>query len=221
MVEHNTNDLNKLENALQLINETDRKLNEIVNSKMFQSITEILQQSKESLLRLEKEKENLKKEQQVLAKEKEHLELETKRLEKEKEERDVKITSLNSQQKKLLEEYEALKVDLNKFQKLATESSNKEFDFKQIQDILKIYITLMEQIYQTKPHVRIIYVLHGDREEMHRKDIVAATGIGGAYVLNALFELDKAKIITYDENTGIAKLVKRIFPKEDKNKDKN
>lgn len=221
MVEDNTNNLNKLENALQLINETDRKLNEIVNSKMFQSITEILQQSKESLLRLEKEKENLKKEQQVLAKEKEQLELETKRLEKEKEERDVKITSLNSQQKKLLEEYEALKVDLNKFQKLATESSNKEFDFKQIQDILKIYITLMEQIYQTKPHVRIIYVLHGDREEMHRKDIVAATGIGGAYVLNALFELDKAKIITYDENTGIAKLVKRIFPKEDKNKDKN
>lgn len=218
MGDENINDIAKLEKALQLIKETDRKLNEIVNSKLFLSITDILQQSKDSLLRLEKEKENLKKEQQILAKEKEQLELETKQLKKEKEERDVEITSLNSQQKKLLEEYEALKVDLNKFQKLAMESSNKEFDFKQIQDILKIYITLMEQIYQTKPHVRIIYVLHGDREEMHRKDIIAATGIGGAYVLNALFELDKAKIITYDENTGMAKLVKRIFPKEDKNK---
>jgi Mn-dependent DtxR family transcriptional regulator len=78
----------------------------------------------------------------------------------------------------------------------------------------------MEEIYQTKPHVRIIYVLHGDREEMNRKDIAAATGIGGAIVLNALYELDKAKIIKYDENTGMAKLVKRILPKVDKSEGK-
>ncbi|MBD3353331.1 MAG: hypothetical protein GF364_17755 [Candidatus Lokiarchaeota archaeon] len=236
-----SNDSNKnledLEQARDLIKDTDTKLKEIVNSNILSSISEIIKNAKDTLkrldeekLKLEEEKEKLEndtnvlqEEKQNLVKEREHLEqektqlqLETKRLEKEKADRDKKIDTISSEQQKLLEEYKVLQEDLKKFQEIASEAENAEFDFKEIQQVLKIYVILLEEIYETKPHIRILYLLHGDSPELHRKDIAAATGIGGAFVLRALHELNDAKLVEYDEETGMARLMKRMFPKSEK-----
>ncbi|MHA1870952.1 MAG: hypothetical protein ACTSXF_08380, partial [Promethearchaeota archaeon] len=183
----------------------------------------IISETLPSIQGLEEEKEKLKQEKEVLEaetrklqEEKEKLNLEKQALQREKKEKEEKLEVLSEEQKKLLEEYEILKKDLKKFQKIAKEVEDSEFDFREIQNILRIYSVLIEEIWQSKPHFKILMLLHGDKEEMSKNDIKNSTGISGAMVLRAIHELKAANLIEYDENTGMVKLTKRFFPKMNK-----
>ncbi len=74
-------------------------------------------------------------------------------------------------------------------------------------------MTLIETIWQGAVHTKILNLLHGDREEFDRNSIKNATGIAGAVVLRAIHELAREKLVIYDENKGMVKLTKRLFPK--------
>ncbi|MHA1727892.1 MAG: hypothetical protein ACTSWY_04090 [Promethearchaeota archaeon] len=219
--------LEKLDKALISIKDTDKKL-----SGMFFEISSILIETKKHLTEvfneksiMEKEKENfeletkklqeeadkLDKEKKLLENEKDNLELKTKTLQIEKREKDDKIGKLSEQQQNLLEEYEILKEDLQKFQQMAAETKDKDFNFQEIQNLLKVLMILLKEIWGGQPHYRILNLLHGDKERMTKEDIKGATGISGAMVLRAIHELSSAKLIVYDEDTGTAKLVKRMF----------
>jgi len=49
--------------------------------------------------------------------------------------------------------------------------------------------------------------------------IKGASGIGGVAILRAIHELNRAELISFDEDTHVAKLVKRFFPKKIKKTD--
>ena len=135
---------------------------------------------KEKIL-LEEEKEKLETEKQQLEIDKKKLEEETKKLEIEKNERDQKIGSLTEEQVKLLDEYQKVKVELEKFMLAASEAEEAEYNFEKVRALLSIYTVLVSEIWQGQPHYRILMTLHGEKEEMTRDQIKTTTGIGGAF----------------------------------------
>jgi hypothetical protein len=142
------------------------------------------------------------------------LEEETAKLEEEKQERDQKIGTLTEEQVKLLDEYQKVKVELQKFMKAAAEAEEAEFNFERVRALLSIYTVLVSEIWEGQPHYRILEVLHGEKESMSREEIKNTTGISGAFVLRAVQELAKVELVEYDMDTSTVKLIKRLFPKK-------
>jgi len=177
-----------------------------------------LSKEKETLqaekIQLEEEKIKLEGETQKLEIDKKNLEEATKKLELEKQERDQKIGSLTEEQVKLLDEYQKVKVELQKFMTSAAEAENAEFNFERVRALLSIYSVLVSEIWQGQPHYRILKILHGEKESMSREEIKNTTGIGGAFVLRSVQELAKVDLVEYDMDTGVTKLKKRLFPKK-------
>ena len=223
--------------TLEIIDDTLHSVSE-----NFQNFIDVLETAKNELIILEKDKEELSQEKELLEGEKDQLEEATKMLEgdkkqlelektnlesekikleeatkllkKEKQERDQKIGSLSEEQKRLLKEYASLKVELKKFAKIAEESHDAEFDFGRIKALLSITMLLIEEIWSGQPHYRILLTLHGDKEKMSREQIKNTTGIAGAMVLRAVHELAKIGVLEYDEDTAMVTLKKRLFSKK-------
>jgi len=193
------------------LSSTEEKL-----SNVFKEISGILSDTKINLENLEQKKLELEEEKKHLAVEIGRLSIEKQDLVLQSRKKEDKIGELASNQKDLLKEYEVLKEELKSFQEIATAARRKEFDFEEIKNLLKVYGVLISEIYDATAHYRILDLLHGDKEEMSKDEIKGATGISGAMVLHAIFDLRKAELISYDEETGLAKLVSRIFAKEKK-----
>ena len=165
-------------------------------------------------IQLEEAKSKLENEKQQLEVDKKKLEEETKKLELEKQERDKKIGSLTEEQMKLLDEYKTVKVELEKFMKVAEEAEEAEYNFERVRALLSIYTVLVSEIWEGQPHYRILKILHGDKESMSREEIKNTTGISGAFVLRAVQELANVDLVDYDMETSTVKLKERLFPKK-------
>ena len=185
-------------------------------SNVFKEISGILSDTKINLENLEQKKLELEEEKKDLAVEIGRLSIEKQDLVLQSRVKEDKIGEMASNQEDLLKEYEVLKEELKSFQEIATAARRKEFDFEEIKNLLKVYGVLISEIYDATAHYRILDLLHGDKEEMSKDEIKGASGISGAMVLHAIFDLRKADLISYDEETGLAKLVSRIFAKEKK-----
>jgi chromosome segregation ATPase len=204
----------------------DRTLQSVEEN--FKQFIEVLEKAKNELINLEKEKERLSHDKESLETEKIQLEQdktklendklklenETRKLAIEKQERDQKIGSMTEEQKRLLKEYEKVKVELSKFAKIAEEAESHELNFDRIQALLSIFRVLVEKIWQGQPHYRILMTLHGDKEKMTRDELKNTTGIGGAYILRAVQELANVDLVVHDIDTATVKLKQRLYSKE-------
>lgn len=166
----------------------------------FKNLTEVLEKARKDLREISDERKKLEREK--------------KELEKEKAKQEQKIGVMSSEQKRLLEEYEKVKIELGKLSKIAHDREDSELSFDRIQALLSIYMILLEEIWQGQPHFRILYTLHGDKEKMTREELKMTTGIEGAMVLRAIQELAKVELVEYDIETQEVKLLKRLFPKK-------
>jgi chromosome segregation ATPase len=194
----------------------------------FKTFIEVLETAKNELILLENEKAQLSHDKQLLENEKLQLEEATKMLETEKEEleqaknkleketkeKEEKIGTMTEEQKRLLKEYEKVKVELSKFAKLAEEAESQELNFEKIQALLSIFRVLVEKIWQGQPHYRVLKVLHGEKESMTREELKNTTGIGGAYVLRAVQELANVNLVEHDIDTATVTLKQRLYAKE-------
>jgi chromosome segregation ATPase len=199
-------------NTIQIMDETIEAVEKIGTLlKKAKAELKNLEQDKKKIelekLKLENERDNLEREKQKLIKE-------TKQLEREKEKQDKKIGQMSEEQQELLEEYKKVKVELKKFMEVAAQAEESEYDFDRIRALLSIYTVLVSEIWQGQPHYRILYTLHGDKEEMSREELKNTLGIGGAYILHSVQELARAGLLEYDSETGKAKLKERLFPKK-------
>jgi len=194
----------------------------------FKQFIEVLETAKTELIKLEKDKEQLSRdkttletekvqleqEKAKLEKDKQILEQETRKLESEKQERDQRIGTMTEEQKRLLEEYEKVKIELAKFAKLAEEAESQDLDFERITALLSIFRVLVEKIWQGQPHYRILMVLHGEKETMTREELKNTTGIGGAYILRAVQELANVELVDHDIDTSQVTLRQRLYSKK-------
>lgn len=177
-----------------------------------------LEKAKEQLSRdkttLETEKVQLEQEKAKLEKDKQILEQETRKLEIEKQERDLRIGTMTEEQKRLLEEYEKVKIELAKFAKLSEEAESQDLDFERITALLSIFRVLVEKIWQGQAHYRILMTLHGEKETMTRDELKNTTGIGGAYILRAVQELANVELVDHDIDTSQVTLRQRLYSKK-------
>jgi len=223
-----------IDDAITRVNKTREELTNV-----FKSVATVLEETKSTIKMLATQRDDLAREMEsiqrqrdemtretaLLLQEKAKLEESKKQLEQEKEalstakgrlERDKAVADktievLTGEQKRLLQEYATLQADLKRMSSIAKELGEKEFNFQQVQAVLSIYMVLLEQVWQSQPHFKVLYLLHGQRSEMSRQDLAKASGISSAMILRALFELRNANLIYYDENTGMAKLVRRFL----------
>lgn len=188
-------EIRKLEVALELLNTAEANM-----GGLFEGMGKIINTTKQNLLSLENQKK-------ILEKQKENLENKAKKQEQE-------ITGLNQEQLLLLKEYETVKEELEKITRMA--SGEDEFRIEDMRATLAIYRVLLEEIYSSQPHFKVLFLLHGDADEMTVDQIKGASGIGGIAILRAIHELSRANLITFDENKHVVKLLKRFFPKREK-----
>jgi chromosome segregation ATPase len=205
-----------IENSLRSVEDNFKQFIEVLETAKTELIT--LEKDKEQLSRdkntLEGEKVQLEQEKAKLEKDKQILEQETQKLELEKQERDQRIGTMTEEQKRLLKEYEKVKVELAKFAKLAEEAESHEFDIERITALLSIFRVLVEKIWQGQPHYQVLKVLHGEREVMTRDEIKNTTGIGGAFILRAIQELANVDLVEHDIDTGSVSLKQRLYSKK-------
>lgn len=145
---------------------------------------------------------------------KKELEIQKRRLEERAKAQEAEITGLTQEQKVLLHEYEQVKVELEKFTKAAAGDSAVKFE--DIRASLTIYRVLLEEVYQSQPHFKILLILHGDTEQMNLSQLQLATGFSGTALLYAVHELSRAHLIEFNEDTHMVTLIKRFFPKREK-----
>ena len=151
--EETEKEIKKLDAALNIVHTAQKNLTE-----MFGGIEKIIGNSKKTLLSLEEEKQNL---------------------ELIKQEQESQISGLTDQQKQLLKEYAAVKEELEKFTRMAVEDGG-EIKLEDMQATLAIYRVSLEEIWQSQPHFKVLWLLHGDRDQMTVEQLKSASGISGA-----------------------------------------
>ncbi len=205
-----------IENSLRSVEDNFKQFIEVLETAKTELIT--LEKDREQLSQdkktLETEKVQLEQEKAKLEKDKQVLEQETQKLELEKQERDQRIGTMTEEQKRLLKEYEKVKVELAKFAKLAEEAESQDLDFERITALLSIFRILVEKIWQGQPHYRILMTLHGEKETLTRDELKNTTGIGGAYILRAVQELANVELVDHDIDTSQVTLRQRLYSKK-------
>ncbi|UCE13992.1 MAG: hypothetical protein JSV04_02150 [Candidatus Heimdallarchaeota archaeon] len=146
-----------------------------------------------------------------LTKELEEKQQEAEEREKLLAEREAKLNEAQIQQQQLEASYASLENELKKISDLYNEMSSQQEATLDVKQLLSIYITLLEKVFEGKPHAKILYLLHGGKSEMTRQELTKATGFSAAIVLHSLHELNRAELISYDEEQAKAILVNRIF----------
>ncbi len=80
-----------------------------------------------------------------------------------------------------------------------------------IQEVMRLYVILTEQVLDGSAHIKLLTLLHGKKENMTKNDLSMASGIQPAATLRAIFDLRNNGLVTYNDENEIVKLVRRLF----------
>ena len=122
--------------------------------------------------------------------------------------------ALQRERDELRREMDEINEQLGRFSELYREASAEKEAMAEkvdVSDLLAIYITLIETVFYGKPHARILYTLHDVKTAITRKNIQSSTGIMPAAVLKAVHDLVAADLVSYDEDTQEVNLTKDVL----------
>ena len=110
-------------------------------------------------------------------------------------------------------DYDAL---LSQFQSISAEfrsMQDKEEASLDVRQLLSLYVALLEDIYAARPHIRILWLLHGAKGSagMTRQEVTMASGFEPTAVLTAIHDLANAGFLGYNVDTQLITLERRIF----------
>lgn len=125
--------------------------------------------------------------------------------------KEAKLDESLKQMDELKQEYLSVQEELDRISTLYTDLKGNSNVSVNIKQILSVYVTLLENVFQGKPHAKILLVLHGGKDEMSRQDLNKTLGFSPAVVLHSIHELVNAGLITYNDETGMVKLIQKIF----------
>lgn len=130
----------------------------------------------------------------------------------------AKIQELTTERDELQSKYIAAK---NKIDNIESQLSNTVSSLEQLSKekdkkvdtlkLLDVYLVLMEQVFETKPHVRLLLMLHGDKEEYSLSELTSGSGIAPLQVKQAMFDLRNTGVVDYNEDTDMVKLKMRFL----------
>jgi chromosome segregation ATPase len=122
------------------------------------------------------------------------------------------IGELRSKNKALQEELDGIREQLEKMSETYRELVSVDEGIEiPVQELLALYLSLLEEVFGAQPHAKALFMLHGQKQEMTRTEIVKAAGHEAAAIRKALGDLSRAGLIEYDIERDTARLVKRIY----------
>ena len=132
--------------------------------------------------------------------------------------KDNELNELKNAAKSLEEEKQSASSKLKQMEKEMSELSSVYEELKDradvqidIQEVMKLYVILTEQVLNGNAHIKILTLLHGKKEEMRKEELAKASGIQPAAILRSIFDLRNNGLVTYNENNENVKLVRRLF----------
>ncbi|MFX1563386.1 MAG: hypothetical protein ACFFDP_08770 [Promethearchaeota archaeon] len=130
---------------------------------------------------------------------------------KEMREKAETATDLMVKNKALQAEIDAIKTQLEKMSATYRELAKEQEATIPVQELLALYVALLEEVFFGQPHAKALFLLHGARQEMTREAITKTAGHEATAIRKALGDLSRAGLIEYDVETGIARLKKRLY----------
>jgi len=140
---------------------------------------------------------DLEKSNEEMAKGREPLEMELDQLKTENENMKAELETVSQELSKVSKEFEHI-----------SKAKDKKVE---IRKVLALSITLLTEVFGAMPHSKLLYLLHGPKGEMTRDALAKASGISPAVVRKALADLSAAKLVEYDVESGMVKLLRRIY----------
>ncbi|MFX1252939.1 MAG: hypothetical protein ACFFCZ_15135 [Promethearchaeota archaeon] len=80
-----------------------------------------------------------------------------------------------------------------------------------VQEILSVYISLLETVFEAKPHAKILLLLHGEKKDWTRQELNKAIPVAPAVILRSIHELQRAGLLEYSQRTEKIILKQRIY----------
>jgi chromosome segregation ATPase len=207
---------NSLQKAIAADEEKSMKLKELTQK--IDEMNNIAKQNDAELRSSEEEKNRLKQEVESARQEIETYKQEIKSKDDELNALRTKFEELRSEREriesedaKMRDEYLAVQEQLKKLSGMYQELSAKHDEAIDVRELLSIYIVLLEEVFQGRPHVRILFMLHGDKAQLTRDEIVKAGGFQPAIVLHSIHDLAGANLVKYDMENDVVELVRKIF----------
>ncbi len=92
------------------------------------------------------------------------------------------------------------------------EEASKDKDKKiDMLELLDIYLGLVNNVFESSTHVRLLLMLHGGKDQYTMDELVKSSGIGGLAVRQAIHDLRNADVLDYDEEKGTIVLKQRFI----------
>lgn len=120
-------------------------------------------------------------------------------------------TKIKDENATMKAELDHISKELEKVSKEFASITKKEAKKIDMREILTLSMTLLTEVFGAQPHSKLLFLLHGQKENWARQDLVKASGISAAAIRKALADLDAAKLIEYDVETSAVKLLKRLY----------
>jgi transcription initiation factor IIE alpha subunit len=121
-------------------------------------------------------------------------------------------TDLKAKNKALQAELNGIQTQLEKMSETYKELVSEHEASIPVQELLALYIALLEDVFYAQPHAKTLFLLHGRKKEMTREEIVKTAGHEPTAIRKALGDLSRAELIDYDVEAGKASLKKRLYP---------
>jgi len=125
--------------------------------------------------------------------------------------KDEELTRVLKEKNKLEEELNSIREQLSRISKMYREITKEKEEIEDVRQLLSIYITLLEDVFGGQPHAKILYLLHGAKNIMKRKEITEAAGFQPAVILKSIHDLVNAKLVDYDLESEEVRLIRRIY----------
>jgi hypothetical protein len=104
-----------------------------------------------------------------------------------------------------------IETQMAKLSKTYQELAGKQAEAVDVRELLTIYVTLLEQVFEGRPHAKILWLLHGKKATMTRDEINKTSGVQPAIVLKSIHDLANAGLINYNEETQELSVKRRLY----------
>lgn len=132
--------------------------------------------------------------------------------EKQVEEREKKLQESQQKNAELNESYLSVQGELDKLTAMYQDLAGTAEANIDVKHILSVYVTLLEHVFEGKPHAKILLLLNtNETHSITRQQLNQTLGFSAAVVLHSIHELLRAELIDYEDETGLVTLREKIL----------
>ena len=126
-------------------------------------------------------------------------------------EREETLKQSQEKNAELSASYMSVQEELNKLSAMYKDLSGSVDANIDIKHILSVYVTLLEHVFEGKPHAKILLLLNShENNQITRQELNQTLGFSAAIVLHSIHELLRAELIDYEDDTGLVTLREKL-----------